>query len=217
MPGSRPVFALIVACALTACSASDPATRNQSLDTGVSLTAPGPRLVASRYTVTSVDIRVARNLKVSEANVFYPLADIVWHGDPPGDRHDQVAGILADGIASGTINMQSGPRVRVEVELTRFHALTEKTRYTVGGVHSIHFDLTVRDAESGAIIDGPRRVVADVKGSGGAEAIAEDAAGRTQRVVIVERINQVIQRELTRDPGPGIAATSADPAPRLPS
>jgi hypothetical protein len=85
----------------------------------------------------------------------------------------------------------------VDIEVTRFHCLTEKTRYTVGGVHSLHFMLTVRDADTGVVIDGPRAVVADVKAAGGAQAIAEDDMGMTQRVVVVQRLSEVIHRELS--------------------
>jgi hypothetical protein len=46
-------------------------------------------------------------------------------------------------------------------------------------------------------------VVADVKASGGARALAEEQMGRTQRVVIVERLSQIIQRELTTPPSAG--------------
>ena len=38
---------------------------------------------------------------------------------------------------------------------------------------------------------------AGVKAAGGARAIAEDQAGRTQRVVVVERLTEVIRRELS--------------------
>ncbi len=55
----------------------------------------------------------------------------------------------------------------------------------------LHFMLTVRDATTGAVVDGPRLVKADVKASGGAGAIAEERIGRTQRVVIVEALSQI--------------------------
>ena len=100
-------------------------------------------------------------------------------------------------MARGTAIMHSGPKVVVDVEVVRFHCLTEKTRFTVGGVHSLHFMLTVRDAVSGAVLQGPRLVIADVKAAGGARAIAEDRAGLTQRVVVVQRLAEVIRRELS--------------------
>lgn len=203
MPLLRSLAAGALVATLSACGTASPVTRAAGAD-AMSFSTSG-RVVEPLYTVEAVDITVPHSLTVSEANTFLPLADIVWRGDPPGDRYQQVASILADGLRAGTIDMKQGRRVTVEVVLTRFHALTEKTRYTVGGNHAIHFDLTLRDSATGAVIDGPRRVVADVKASGGARAIAEEQQGRTQRVVIVERLSQVIQRELTTPPATGFA------------
>jgi hypothetical protein len=201
---SRPaILALTLAATLSACGAAAPVSRGQGVD-GLTLATSGARNVVPIYTVDAVDITVPHSLTVSEANSYLPLADIVWRGEPPGNRYAQVASILADGLRAGTIDMKQGPRVTVEVVLTRFHALTEKARYTVGGNHAIHFELTVRDAATGAILDGPRMVVADVKASGGARALAEEQMGRTQRVVIVERLSQIIQRELTTPPSAGL-------------
>lgn len=167
--------------------------------------------VPSRYTVTAVNITVPRTLRVSEANKFYPLADIVWRGEPYGNRYEQVEAIFHDAATQSTANMLTGPAVTVDIEVTRFHCLTEKTRYTVGGVHSLRFDMTVRDAATGRIIDGPRKIVADVRASGGAQAIADDDRGRTQRVVVVERLTQVLTQELTSPTTGG--ATPADLMP----
>lgn len=207
--------ALGLALGLSACASLEPASRSALADaTGLSMAAMNAPLMVAlepRYDVADIRVNVPETLKVSEANLFYPVADIVWRGEPRGDRYTQVAAILKDGISQGTAGMTTGPKVIVEVEATRFHALTEKTRRTFGGVHSVKFDLTVRDAATGLVIDGPRRIVADVKGAGGAAAIAEERAGRTQRVVIVEHLAQVIRRELSAQPvapEPEAAATS---------
>jgi hypothetical protein len=193
MSAIRLILPLALVLGLAACAgAPGPATRNAAPDTAA---APVP--VEPRYAVTDIRVTVPRDLTVSEANRFYPVADIVWRGDPPGDRHAQVEAILAEGLAQGTTLMTTGPAVILEARVTRFHGITEKTRYSIGGVHSIHFDLAVRDAATGAILEGPRPVDADVKAAGGAAAIAEDQSGRTQRVVVVERIAQVIARELS--------------------
>jgi hypothetical protein len=166
--------------------------------------APADALLAPLYTVREVRIEVPDDLRISEANSFYPIADIVWRGEPRGDRRAQVRGIFLDAFGFGTSGMAGGPGVVVEVTVRRFHALTERTRYSIGGVHAIRFDLTVRDAASGAVLDGPRTVVADLPASGGRRAIEEEAAGRTQRVVIVEHLAHVIRRELSRrvEPAP---------------
>ena len=149
------------------------------------------------YRIAGVSIRVPQSLLVSEANMFFPIADIVWRGEPRGDRHAQVQAIYAEAMGRATANLTRGRAVLVDVEVTRFHCLTEKTRYTVGGTHSLHFILTLRDAATGAIIEGPRAIIADVKASGGSMAVAEDAQGLTQRVVVVNRLAQVLAYELT--------------------
>lgn len=156
-----------------------------------------PVMMQSEYAVKSVNISVPQRLRTSEANTFLPNADIVWRGDLPGDRHAQVKAIFETAAVRSTASMQTGAPVVVDIEVVRFHCLTEKTRYTLGGVHSMRFMLTVRDATSGVILQGPRVVVADVKASGGAKAIAEEEAGLTQKVVVTNRLTEVIRRELS--------------------
>ena len=140
------------------------------------------------------------SLTVSEANLFYPKADIVWRDEPVGDRYAQIKAVMAQGLAKGTANMRTGPPAVVAVRVERFHSLTEKARFSVGGVHNLVFVLTVRNAASGAILDGPRRVEVAIRASGGGKALAEDAAGKTQRVVIVAGLAEAIRRELAQGP-----------------
>lgn len=203
----RKASAALALLAMTACAGVEPASRNASpSETGLAAVPQSAgqaaaqrqvQVLQSKYLVSEVRVNVPRTLKVSEANTFLPQADIVWRGEPRGDRYAQVAQVFNDGLLAGTKGMATGPSAIVEIEVTRFHCLTEKTRFTVGGLHAIHFTLTVRDAATGAVLEGPRPIIADVKASGGAAALAEDQAGRTQRVVVVERIAEVIRRELS--------------------
>lgn len=225
MFGMKTVLVLGLLLATTACAPTDVATRMEADPTGLpaatGAATPADLAVASRgvvtatYDVQRVDVVVPRNLKVSEANMYYPLADIVWRGEPRGDRYAQVEAIYKEAADRATAGMGKGEPVVVTVEVTRFHALTEKTRYSVGGTHSLHFLLTVTDASTGQVIDGPRRVVADVKAAGGQKAIDEEARGLTQRVVIVNRLTEVLQRELSVRAGGSAPAISA--LPSLPS
>ncbi|OJY27230.1 MAG: hypothetical protein BGP11_14155 [Rhodobacterales bacterium 65-51] len=192
----RIMIALGLAFGLSACGGGV-ASRSGTTPGGITVATKNPVVMASKYDVQGIRVSVPRDLRVSEANMFYPIADIVWRGDVLGDRYTQVQAILEEGFAKGTAAMHQGPKVMLDVELTRFHSLTEKTRYTVGGVHSVHFILTVRDAATGAVIEKPRKVWADAKGAGGTRAIAEEAAGRTMRVVIEERLAEVIRQELS--------------------
>ncbi len=204
------LLGLALAFGLSACGATDTVSRNGYGTPGVTLAtqgravpvpgpaATGPHILAAQYDVQDVRINVSRKLKVSEANMFYPVADIVWRGEPRGDRYQQVAKMYQEAAAAGTSAMTHGRAVVVDVDVIRNHCLTEKTRYTVGGVHSLRFMLTVTDAATGQVIDGPREVIADVKGAGGNQAIVEEQNGRTQRVVVVERLAQVLRRELSQ-------------------
>jgi hypothetical protein len=203
------ITSLLFAIALSACGANVQAGRaSMELQNQVSsnlsdaATLPvaafnGAIVLESQYDVQVVNVSVPASLTVSEANTFHPNSDIVWHGDDRGDRRAQVQAIFQNASAQATRSMQIGPKVVVEIEVVKFHAVTDKTRYTVGGVHNLEFMMSVRDAATGEILQAPRKVIADVKAAGGARAEAEDAAGRTQKVVVTERLEQVLRRELS--------------------
>jgi hypothetical protein len=172
-------------------------TSNSAASTSQSSARSGRVILAAKYTVNDVKINVPQSLVVSEANSYLPNADIVWRGDVRGDRYAQVKAIFAQAATTSTALMVKGPAVTLEIEVVKFHCLTEKTRYTVGGVHTMRFLMTVRDAATGMIIEAPRLINADINAAGGQQAIAEDAAGRTQKVVVTEQLAQVIRRELS--------------------
>ncbi|MGV8952875.1 MAG: DUF6778 family protein [Cypionkella sp.] len=199
----------LASLALVACAPQPETTRSaMSFQSEIAATGPAasatevaarPQVQAqyqTQYDVQMINVIVPQSLRASEANTFRPNADIVWHGDALGDRHAQVKAIFETAMARGTASMHQGRKVVMTVEVTRFHCVTEKTRYTVGGVHDLRFILTLRDAETGEVLQGPRLVNADTHAAGGARAIAEDAAGRTQKVVVTERLAEVIAREL---------------------
>jgi hypothetical protein len=203
---------------LAACSAPETATRQmpspvlvQNQTTGES--AQIQTVLAAQYDVEAIEIIVPRSLTVSEANVYVPKSDIVWRGDLLGDRHAQVKAIFEAAFAAGTATMTKGPRVKVVAQITSFHCLTEKTRYTIGGNHHMRYTLTVIDMDTGAVLQGPWPVIADVKASGGKAALAEDAAGRTQKVVVTERLAQSIRRELSKtvalEPGQSLVSRNS--------
>lgn len=195
---SRLSLFLFLGCVLglSACATPEPATRGAYVDPSA-VSSGAEMVVTPDYNVVSIKIDVPKSLTVSEANSFFPLADIVWHGDPLGDRKAQVKAIYEEAFAAGTASLKGTEKVEVDATITRFHALTPKARYTTGGMHTLHFILTVRDAVTGQVLDGPRPVVADVKASGGMRAMEEEAAGITQKVVIEQRLAQVILAELT--------------------
>lgn len=154
--------------------------------------------VADLYSINRINIEVPRTLRVSEEDRYYPNADIVWRGEPIGDRYAQVEAIFRDGFANAASLLNGRQNAIVDVEVTRFHAVTERTRARIGGTYSIAFNLQLRDARTGAVIQPARVVKADLRAPGGAEALANDAAGRTQRVVLVQHLGGVLLAELAK-------------------
>lgn len=155
----------------------------------------------SPVTVKAIRVEVPRTLSVSEANSYYPSGDIVWREDPLGDRHAQVKKIVYDGLSAGTRSLNGPMPVILDIRVRRFHALSEKARYTTGGVHNIHFDIAVRDANTQELLVQPRFVQADLDAFGGSEAIIAEARGQTQKKRIQQHLAAVIQQELTDPEG----------------
>ncbi len=201
------ICAMTVAIALAGCASFDTPSRNtafdQSLPAGPAfgVTQPVFSEALPSFRVDEINVVVPPSLIVSEENVYYPRGDIVWRGDPYGDRHMQVQAIFDEALTRGTADMQGEVPVILDVTVERFHGLTEKTRYTVGGVHSIRFTLAVRDAETGLLLEEPRSVKADLKGFGGQRAINAERQGQTQKVRITDHLSRVIQDELRQPEG----------------
>ncbi|MCY4334292.1 MAG: hypothetical protein OXC60_06420 [Litoreibacter sp.] len=185
----------LASCAvLTACSGSDQVTRGSGLNPET-LVQSDMREASKTWNVKDVRVTAPKSLKVSEANLYYPWADIVWRGEPFGNRHAQVERILDFGLTRG-LNHLDGPRaVNVDITLKRFHALTEKARVSVGGVHNIIFDLSVRDAVSGALMHGPVEIELDLKAYGGARALQAMQRGHTQKVRIESHLTNTMRRQ----------------------
>jgi hypothetical protein len=200
-------IALGLGMAVSACSSFEGPTRNapmQAPTLGVAATQAQPR----DYRLEDVRFAAPADLTVSEANSFYPLADIVWRGDPLGDRKAQIADIFETAITRGADGLDGETPIVVDIELARFHSLTERTRYTIGGTHSIKFDLTIRDAETGAVLEPTRRIDADLPALGGQAAVRAEQRGETQKVRILAHLSALFRETLTGGPGPGATPAS---------
>jgi hypothetical protein len=179
--------ALIVAAALglSACSAPFDVTRNAPFEP----VAPVIEAPTLDWSIAELRIHVPRSLSVSEANSIKPAADIVWREDPLGDRYEQVEALLRAAL-DPVMQPRDGATtpVIVALQVTRFHALTERARYTTGGEHEIEFLVIVANAETGEVLSGPRPVDLTFRAHGGQAAIQAEAQGITQRVRITERL-----------------------------
>jgi hypothetical protein len=160
-----------------------------------------PQAMMRQITVSAINVVVPTDLRVSEANRYYPSGDIVWREDPMGNRHAQVAKIVHDALSRGTTSFTGPAAVMLDVEVERFHALSEKARYTVGGVHNIIFSMVLRDATTGAPLSEARRIEIDLEAFGGQQAITAETRGLTQKVRITGHMAEVIRQELSRPEG----------------
>ncbi len=199
----RLVLLLIVPLGLAACASVETASRNALTYEAAAGETRAP--VTQPYKVVDIRVLVPDTLEVSEANSFFPFADIVWREDPRGDRRAQVAAILRDAARRGTRALDSGRAVILELEVTRFHALTQKTRFTIGGTHDIRFFLRVLDAETGAMLAPQRLVALKFTAYGGARALAAMARGETQKVRITAHVARRIARDLAPNDAPVFA------------
>lgn len=149
-----------------------------------------PAEQSRNWRVSDVRVAVPDDLKVSEEDALIPKADIVWHGDPAGDRKAQVADIVRQGVLAGSNGLRGGKGVTMDVTLRRFHALTPRAYRvspTWAGVNNIVYDVTVRDA-AGTVLLGPERIEADMpavvaKGNPSGEA-QKVPGGQTRRSLI---------------------------------
>jgi hypothetical protein len=168
-------------------------------------------IAAAQFQAGAIDPKVVRfvmdvpaSLRISESNSYYPMnADIVWRGDSPGDRRVQVASLFEEG-ARRAIQQDAGSRdVVAVVTLERFHGVTERTRFSVGGVYSIRFRLDYVDAATAEPVGAPRVVQADLPAPGGRAAVELDRAGQTERVRVTDHLAWTLAQEFARPIVPG--------------
>lgn len=146
--------------------------------------------------VEDVRVTVPDSLTVSEANLFMPQADIVWREDPYGDRRAQVGAIVDLAATQATLDLKGGAGVYLDIEVKRFHALSQKARATVGGQHNIVMEVCIRDTETNEMLVEPFPVHIRLKEFGGQKAIDAEMRGETQKVRISREITSVMRKYL---------------------
>lgn len=176
--------ALAAVTLLTACQANP---EGSARTIPLAVAAEG-RALAHDWSLAALEVTVPNTLTVSEENSIKPRADIVWREDPCCDRHSQVDAIMTAALNRALTPLGGSQPVSVQVQVTRFHALTERTRYSIGGEHEIEFLLTVIDTNTGTVVRGPRAVDLTFPAAGGDRAIAEEARGYYQRDAITDRL-----------------------------
>ncbi len=177
------------------------ATRNAPLEqlpsTNVSSALTGIKSSQSvAWHIKDVRVTVPETLTVSEANLYLPNSDIVWREDPHGDRRAQVRDIIDLAVSQAAMNLNGNSPVYLDIDVKRFHALSQKARVSVGGIHSIIFEVCIRDVDTNVELVDPFPVEIKLKALGGQKAIDAEMRGETQKVRITREITAVMKQYL---------------------
>jgi len=187
------VAALVLGVA--GCASVDTVSRNAPLD--VPAFGVEGRVVARSYVIEDMTFAASSDLSVSESNSYYPNADVVWRGDPIGDRIQQIGTIFETATVRNQDRLEGNIPVVVDFELVRFHGVTERTRFSIGGVYNIVFTMSVRNAVTGEIIEEARLIKADLSAPGGVAALMQEQRGQTEKVRVTDFLTQVFKDELS--------------------
>lgn len=165
--------------------------------------APVASEVSRGWSLGEVRVSVPETLTTTEMDSFAPDADIVWHGEPLGDRRAQVAALMRDGIARGASGLPGRRAVDIDIEVLQFHAVTPLAVLRAPeAVHDIRYIARVRDARTGAVLVPPTEIQADVEALVGAVALEALAQGETQKVRITRHLAAVTAGWLGIGPDP---------------
>jgi hypothetical protein len=140
------------------------------------------------YDVRQLRFAAQPGLTVSEAESFYPDADIVWRGDPVGPRIPQIKSMFEEAVVRNRTILRGDTPIDLAITLVRFHGVSDRTRLSVGGIYNIVFDMTVLDARSGTVIEPTRRVSGNLSSRG--------LGDRPQRQSVTDFITGLLRQQL---------------------
>jgi hypothetical protein len=145
--------------------------------------------VTREWQVAEVNFAVPPGLSLGSPSVMAPDADIVWFGEPPGDRREQVDAIMTEAITRGTERLQGQRPVIINASLIRFHAVTPlAVSQAPEAVHDIAFRVEVLDAGNGARLTQAMRIDASLPALTGAAAVIANDQGQSQKVRITDYV-----------------------------
>ncbi len=156
-----------------------------------------PASQVAAWSLGGVNVNISNGLTVTQSPTrrYPPLSELVWYGDPSGDRKAQVIALMADAVRAGAADALAGSQpVTIRLNITEFHAMTPQARSSELqlGVHEIMFDISVIDA-SGATVASEAGVRSDLKALSGAAAVEAEQLGQGQKIRIQSRVAQVIR------------------------
>lgn len=148
----------------------------------------------ANWRVSSVQVSVPDTLTVSDEDTFAPNADIVWHGDPAGDRRAQVQTIIRDAARTATAGMRGGKPVALAITLQQFHGVTPITMARAPeAVYNIAFTAQITDSRTGAALTPPTYIQADLPAMVREQGIDALQFGPSQKERVTTHVAATIQ------------------------
>ena len=146
------------------------------------------------WRVANIAVQVPTALTVSEAESYAPDADIVWRGEPLGNRYIQVKHIFERAAKRGVDGLNGNRPVQLNIIVQQFHGITDRARQklTVSGVHNIQFLVQIVDPQSGEGLTPFDLVQADLEAFVGQQAAEAESRGITQKLRITNHLSEVI-------------------------
>lgn len=184
---------ILVACLIVAGCSGRWQTHYEKVDASAS----------QNWRISSVSVAVPETLRVSDANTLAPAADIVWHGDPPGDRRAQVKQIMTTAAQLATSSLRSGRNAQLNIVVREFHGVTPAAiARAPGAVHNIEFTAQVVDRATNEPLTAVMPIRADLAAIVGSEAYYNQAAltGEDQKTRVTRHITQTIRGWLSVGP-----------------
>lgn len=157
--------------------------------------------VTKQWRLNNVAVEVPEHLTVSNSNTLAPNADIVWHGEPFGDRKAQVAAIIDEGVSAGASDLNGDQPVTMAVRVATFHAVTPAAiARSPAAVHNIGYVVQIFDSRTREPLTEPQTISADLEAFVGTSAVTAAISGDTQRVRIVRHLEAVTRGWLDLGP-----------------
>ncbi len=145
--------------------------------------------VSGDWKIHDVTVTVPETLTVSERNTYTPNADIVWHGDPPGDRYQQVYDIVHAAGHQAIADTKGSQNARLNIEVVQFHGITPITRRRAPeAVHNVKLIAQVVSMDTGAALTPATQIRADLPALTGSAAVYADQYGPSQKKRISDHL-----------------------------
>lgn len=151
-----------------------------------------PPDVSRGWHVTDVRAIAYDSRTVSDDNILVPFADIVWHGEPEGDRRAQVAAIVAEAARAAAAPLDRGRPVELHIAVDRFHGVTPvAVNRAPAAVHDIVFRIAVVDRSTREVLVPPEQITASLVAHTRRNPILPSLEGQTERQRIVDHVAEV--------------------------